>query len=435
MGYLNSGIMRLLLESALYFASLTNSSLVGEIIQGEPKIDTKNISTYFYDKIVITIDSLASYLQKSPDESLLFVHFVLREAYESNRSRKTLTNNYTQMNFKEERERFEKEFCSFLDKIMKQQNKTVQGLIEHFTNLLVIKDLQNSDYVFKVSHDLVPVSKINKDTLDFLNCSSHWTFRRQLTIKSFTNDFNSFKQQQQETNFKLLDEFLRQLGYLELVQYLPRIINMVKLLHGVSNRQLDKHTATKLSLAEFIEANKELNENAGIVCMGAKYFLDLWNRLSQSISLKLNSRIVSRFNKSRNLLENVITKEDCSSSFKYLPMSYLLPTNHGDGIYIYALIFFLMNLQNEFILFYRNCTYNNTLISDQIDFDAITDNDCLSISSQNDFLSIVFLNSNYSLERANELNFDFNYFKIQESVVRKFLVDKQLLDFSVSLFF
>lgn len=440
MGYLNSSLLRLFLECSLYLASLTNSRHVSAVMQGEQKIAEANLSDYFYKKITSTIDVLATHLQNSPDDSLLFVHFVLSQLH--NRSNKNKPKKNVTFKSKEERDKFEQEFCAFINQTV-IGNDTVEKLIKNFTNILTEEAKNsNSDFLFRVSHDLVePSSKpLDSEHLEFLNNRSFWTYRKQITIKSFASNFKSFIQNQtlplQKDNYKLLDEFLLQLDHLKSIKHLSSIFKMVKMLHSIFNRQMDKQTASNLSLADSIKYNQVLNSNQDMIFSGAKNFLKLWTRLNQSINLKLNSTIVRKFNKSNNLLNGMEANEqvDAKNRFKYLPISYLLPTSYGDGIYIYALIFYLINSQNEFISFYKNIKNSNEP-SDQIDLDTITDNDCLHVSIKKDFLNIIFLNSNYTLEHVKELNFEFNFAKIQENIESKFLTDKKMIDSAVFILY
>ena len=65
-----------------------------------------------------------------------------------------------------------------------------------------------------------------------------WSFRKQISVDSMVNAFNNgvkrSKQhpQQKQQEHKLLDEFLRQMGELQAVRYLPSICKMLMMLHS-----------------------------------------------------------------------------------------------------------------------------------------------------------------------------------------------------------
>jgi len=227
---------------------------------------------------------------------------------------------------------------------------------------------------------------------------------------------------------------LKSAYYFKTIKHLPLILKAVKLIHANFNRQLDKHTASKLTLGDVINENPALAKNRDLVLSAVKSFVKLWSKLSKTVSAKLSSKIVSQFvSRSEENLLNRFKKDlrDDQDINLLIPISYLLPYNHGDGIYIYALIVFLIDAQNEFIEFYRNLRQKQVT---QIDLDSLNENDCISVSPSRDFLNLVYVNSNYTLERVRELNLEFNFSKIQGNLENKFLAGKQFIDQSVRIY-
>lgn len=214
---------------------------------------------------------------------------------------------------------------------------------------------------------------------------------------------------------------------------------MVRILHSTFNRQLDKQTSSNLILSELIETNAALSNNQQAIFSGARSFIKLWSKLSSSISSKLSSRIVSRFKKDTALDHQMWGRPTTShqandndsvdNRHKHLPLCYLLPASYGDGIYLYALIFYLIDIHNEFVRFYDGL--RGRANDERVDLDELQESHCICVSVKRELLNIIFINSNYTLERVRELNFEFNYDKIQQTVDQKFLFGKKPIDATV----
>lgn len=203
---------------------------------------------------------------------------------------------------------------------------------------------------------------------------------------------------------------------------------MVKLLYSMFNRQIDKQTASSLSLGDLIETttNPILVNNQEAILSGAQSFLKLWSGLNKSISVRLSSRIVSKFKHRGDEWSNVSLS--ALDRAKSIPLSYLIPASYGDGIYLYALIFYLIDTHNEFLGSHRAGPKSTVYL------DTLTENDCICVRPKKDLINMIYLNSNYTLEHVRELNLEFNYVKIQENVQAKFLAGKKLIDSTVSIY-
>ena len=221
MGFVNTSLTRLLLECALYLASLTNSTDVLSIVREEHNKPSRDdeVSDFFYARIEETIKRLANHLQISPDDCLLFVHFVLRQSIITATRRAPVN---IQLGTKPQREAVEKELCEFVNRRVLGPGYTVDKLVEQFTNVLKDEAANSgSDLLFRIAFDLVePVQNDDEDddALRFLNQKAFWQFRKQITLKSFVNSFNTFLQNrstQQQVDYQLLNKFLQQLDNLK----------------------------------------------------------------------------------------------------------------------------------------------------------------------------------------------------------------------------
>lgn len=460
MGHVNTGLIRLLVECALYLASLSHSEYVKDIVYIQPAIKPTDLPQFFYDRLVSTLNDLAGHLQTSVDECLLFVHFVLSQALvkPTHSTKKSIV-----LKSKKDREKVENEFCRFVNEQILTGDYTVERLIGQFTAVLRDEAMNSeSDMFFRIAYDLIEPSvdlESNETPFSFLNQAYFWKFRKQISIKSFVNTFNLFwRNSIKQDDFKLLKKFVDQLEQIKVfidhilyfikinifpvllnenilvlktLKKLPNIINTVRLLHMTFNRQLDTQTASNLSVAELIETNPVLVSNRELITTTVRDFIELWSKLSSTMSVKLSARIVSQFaaiGDGTNLLHSQTNDLTDVNKPLLLPVSYLLPSRHGDGIYIYALIVFLIDVHNDLVQFHHDLYAKKP--TRRIDLDAITNNECFDVSDRH-LLNIVYINSNYTLESIKELNLEFNYAMIQESLEDNFFIRKPIIDSTV----
>lgn len=142
----------------------------------------------------------------------------------------------------------------------------------------------------------------------------------------------------------------------------------------------------------------------------------------------MDARIIRKLNLNDKVLRNISLDE-----FYKLPIGYLLCNTSNEGIYIYSLIFYLINLQNEFVQFYLSSIKSKGNMV-EIELENLSKNDCISFSIEKDLQRIIYMHSNYSLENSQNVNLEFDFVKIQESIEKRFLIDKPVIKTEVSLF-
>ena len=72
MGFLNTAILRLILDGTLYLSTIKSDDAKALILN-----QNQNVKDFFADQIIKDINILSNCLQHSPDESLLIIHFLL----------------------------------------------------------------------------------------------------------------------------------------------------------------------------------------------------------------------------------------------------------------------------------------------------------------------------------------------------------------------
>ena len=202
---------------------------------------------------------------------------------------------------------------------------------------------------------------------------------------------------------------------------------MLNLLYLTFNRQVDREYAKSIKIGDLIEGNELFSEYGAkkVVQIGCESFLKAWRQLSQTLSTRFDLKTTQRLD-----LKNPILMEQ---DYKLLPLSYLLPSTYNDGRYIYSLLFFMINTQNEFIEFYQKTQANNQAPIEPIELSALTVSNCISFSIEKDLLQIVYMSSNYSYESNSEINLEYDFNKIQLIVIKKFLEEKCPTELNVSV--
>jgi hypothetical protein len=417
MGFLNTYLLRFFLDSTLYLSAKFDKSNIKkpsilDLLTTRDQNQIKNLDHLFLKNLQNDVKFLSKCLEHSPDEVLLFLHFIINQFND-----KRCCSN-TGLSTKQERNKYETEFCQFINQKV-VQDLSADTLLKSLLNVLR-DDAQNSDMdqLFRIAYDFVQVRENTERSadnhLDFLNQQQYWLFKKQITIDTMINAFKSSNEiQKRSTTLNLLNEFLDNLYQLKLIKHLLNISKMCDLMFEKFNKQIDKQNSCKITLKYLL--NETDLETRQILELGAESFLKAFKHSSANLNLK----------NSIKLLEFV--------DANLLPISYLLPSNlvqNNDGIFIYTLVVYLIKIQNDFLT--KNVTKEN--IEEKIELSNLNLDNLIAFSIQKDLMPIVFMNSNYSLEVRKESSLEFNFEKIQEAIRSKFLSNKSQIEVNVIIF-
>ena len=145
---------------------------------------------------------------------------------------------------------------------------------------------------------------------------------------------------------------------------------------------------------------------------GAKDFISAWNMCSKF--LNLGSKLAA-------------------SDLNSMPLALLLCNRFSEGRYIYALLKYLIELNNHFVDFYAKSARKET-DKESTELESLTANECISFVPEKDVLQIVFMNSNYSLSNAEHVHLEYNFAKIEDAVQRNLLDGRMRIDPNIRLF-
>ena len=114
-------------------------------------------------------------------------------------------------------------------------------------------------------------------------------------------------------------------------------------------------------------------------------------------------------------------------------LSYLLANASRDGVYLYSVVFYLLNLNNTFIQRHMHMK-NRQLIDNplrQTELENVSSNECISFSCDKEILHITFINSNYSLESRQDTTLEYDFAKIEQAIERTLFAEKAIIDTTV----
>ncbi len=126
------------------------------------------------------------------------------------------------------------------------------------------------------------------------------------------------------------------------------------------------------------------------------------------------------------------SKIELINNYKDLTLSHLLPSLTKNGRYIYALILFLTNINNEFLQFYSKMKNSEYKIF-ETELNNLNKSNLISFKCEKDILRITYLNCVYSLGIETKLNTEYKFQKIQTSIEEKILYKKCLINNKVRM--
>ena len=417
MGILNTCILRLILDCTMYLSSFKSIEDAIKVLNASMKEDLGEI---LLKQIKQQIKTLAKCLQHSPDETLLFVHFLLNQLKTCKHRNPLNFDGY--LKTKEDRVKYEDFFCNTIIKGI-ISNDSTDKLIQKCTNVLA-NDTKNSetDQLFRIAYDLLEFKHENDSS--FLMQKKCWSFRKQISVESMISTFNSIISiEKRSTDLMLLNEFISKINELKALKYLPSICKMLNLLYVIFNRQMDKNTASSFKISDLIQIQSRQNDLSfkEIIKTGLKSFMNAWEIISPNFV-------------NQTSLKNKLKIKDIDE-FESLPLSYLLSNTSNNGVYIYSLVSYLIKLHNEFVEIYINFRSIKNKEENKVEFESLTSDDCIIFSIEKEILQIVYMHSNYSLESVQEANLEYNFTKIQQTIENRFLLDKPFVNNKVQFFF
>ena len=405
MGTVNTMILRTLLDSTLYLAASHNRPVQNIMTNGV----NGNFAEYFYTHLRNDLRELAKYLDISVDDVILFMHFVINTSHDQG------VTFLSSLKSKQDRDNYENAFCGLMNNQIIANGGSIDKVVQGLNDLLK-NDSSEADQLFRIAHDLI---QPECDKANFLNEKYLWSYRRQITIETMIKAYDSSSDKQ---DYQVLNRLIRNLSQYKLVKHAYPILKMVQTVHLLFNKQIDKQSAMKLTIEKLINSDKLDLESKDVIEKGAESFL--FAIKEANLDLNLNENAQKTLDEIRHL-----------ESYIELPLATLLSSNSvsNQGVFILSLLVYLLDLNNQLIKFYLE--ERNLKEECRIDWQSLSNiNELVAFSVDPDLLRIVLMYSNYSLESQQETSLEFNFFRIQESFISRFLSQSPIVEYNVSFF-
>jgi hypothetical protein len=392
--------IRLILGCILYMCSIKENN---NIIYLTPNLkDKSNLNEYLLRHILNDLILLSNNLQKSIDECILLIHYILLNAYNN-----PINVSNPGWKSKESRQAFEIAFSnSYLKGI--DINKVIRDLT------LKLKNDTQTDHLFNIAYEkLEPNVQEEDESINYLNNSNYWLFRNHISIEHMKSTFFAI---QQQNNFKILEKFLNDLKQIEAINNLPKIIKMLNLIFIILNRQIDRQEASKMTIKDLMDKINLSNKSQEILKNGTIAFSLAW-KTTKSMLQNMFIRIVDEIDFNNSLL-------DSDDYLTQLPIIYFLSSTSKEGRYMYSLLYYLSQIQNEFLLFICDELNIEKEKLQKVDISNLKQNDCITFDINNDLKQIININATYT----QDSNIQYDFSSIQSAIIEQILTNKSYIE-------
>lgn len=169
MGYLNTAIIRLLLDCTLYLSALESEKSRCLISNSLNIRGQGDLAKFYADHVSKDINILSKCLQHSPEESMMLIHHLLSKL-KNIKTKKSFNSDFKTI---EQRLDFENYFSK--DVVSNLIGDNADKIIQEATNKLRANVKESgSNQLFRIAHDLLLPEEKNNKNAEFLNNRKYW---------------------------------------------------------------------------------------------------------------------------------------------------------------------------------------------------------------------------------------------------------------------
>uniref|UniRef100_A0A8C5I3M9 RING-type domain-containing protein n=1 Tax=Gouania willdenowi TaxID=441366 RepID=A0A8C5I3M9_GOUWI len=376
-------LVRLLTHLAMLLGASTNPQDVEQIVH--PPVE--NINLFLGQHITKDLDQLSKALGKGTDDTVTFVHLVLKTLQELQLG--SHTNIDPNLETKESRNRWEVSMATDVMTPVLKVNYFSAQYDSRVSSNFIMRATFGDDCSFLES--LNQVSKVHS--------SAVWSCRERFSTLGL---MHIIEHNDQKKDLPVLWRFLQKEREFCRIKLLPEILILQK--HLVKKYQNVPEQITG-SIREFIEKQRAWYEKH------IKIFLETWNLLRASVTST----------------EMKIPEEFCSEDLNMnSPLQYILPRRQGPGLCATALVNYLVTLHNELVGAVDTHTGEDSSHY-RVTMGELMEQHVISFEIDKDLLPLVLSNCQYSLERGHEVISQYDLPRIQQQIITRFLQGKPLI--------
>ncbi|XP_028300078.1 E3 ubiquitin-protein ligase rnf213-alpha-like [Gouania willdenowi] len=386
-------LVRLLTHLAMLLGASTNPQDVEQIVH--PPVE--NINLFLGQHITKDLDQLSKALGKGTDDTVTFVHLVLKTLQELQLG--SHTNIDPNLETKESRNRWE---VSMATDVMTPVLKDLERLLQEAKSFIRDDSRVSSNFIMRATFgdDCSFLESLNQ--VSKVHSSAVWSCRERFSTLGL---MHIIEHNDQKKDLPVLWRFLQKEREFCRIKLLPEILILQK--HLVKKYQNVPEQITG-SIREFIEKQRE---RRAWYEKHIKIFLETWNLLRASVTST----------------EMKIPEEFCSEDLNMnSPLQYILPRRQGPGLCATALVNYLVTLHNELVGAVDTHTGEDSSHY-RVTMGELMEQHVISFEIDKDLLPLVLSNCQYSLERGHEVISQYDLPRIQQQIITRFLQGKPLI--------
>ena len=404
-------LLQLFIDTTLYLSLVTQPG------------NFKNLLTLFTNGIKYEND-LKTFLEKQIDSAFKFLDIIIKQGrdntyytvfvilYNLKLNANMIDIKDALFNQRETRNTYESNFDQFISKLN-------YGNYEKYG--------EDIDRDMKENNPDLLINTILKCNLEDRDNSGKWYFDEPKywipkVDVSFANMINNLKMQDNhiKSQFEPLVNICEDMERLRIIEYLPKIVDMIFLLSEKFNNEFSMGNVKRTSVQDLFK-NKKLDKkhDKNIIKEGCKAFIDACHKAKDSF----NTLIVKLIDVKLEILNE--------QNFERLPISVLFPSALDDGLCICVLIEFLIKLQNDALFKYKNKSKSAYVNENEIPLKDLNMKNIITVPTDDEMNKLVYLNSNYLFTDPlrNQIEYDFD--KIQVDLFEIVFSNKPLIDIKV----
>ncbi|KAJ7339360.1 hypothetical protein OS493_005754 [Desmophyllum pertusum] len=401
-------LLRIILHSAMLAGAYQEPEVVSQLIQ--PEVQAGDVCGFLWRHLVNDVTNVSTSLERSEDEVLLMIHFILSEILCRSTSRGL---DYGKWSTKSGRKEWENEFVNVF---VRPVCTNLEERLQNFYALSVNDRRLGNDPLMREIYEV----DTPPHTVDIHpGHAAFWKYRTRVTVEHVIRQFQDVKSNM--TTCNVLGKFLAEEHRLRAVRQLPDILALQRMLTDRFFRRIDRDKANRLTIREFLEdLPKGQKKNATKLFQS---FRAAWDQVCLQLS-------------SQGLFAP--TKEQCSKSVDMNnTVSILLPTDDGPGVCCKGLLLFLVSVHNELVQAYHSNVSSNESTrrtAGQFPLSEVSVSQLIAYDPEKDLLPVMLANCSYSLEVGKETQLQYNWEALEKQIIDRFIRGRPTVDFKVDNF-
>ncbi|XP_069129444.1 E3 ubiquitin-protein ligase rnf213-alpha-like isoform X2 [Argopecten irradians] len=418
-----SSMLRLFTHAALLLGAEKYPQHVLRMIK--PSLVSGELQTFLVGHLKNDLDHLHKGLDRSHDDVLLLCHYALDVISQGcitgslRSSKKTLRSPEARTTWENNIQ--SSVFCRItkdLTGILQRCREDMKGEDEASGTSLELKALLEQDFRIDNNACLENVQE---------SCIL-WKRHARISVEGFIADVLSNRMSGKQDSRTLLEHFISKLEKIELVKYLPDILDLQRTLLNRFKRRMDKRDAKTMNIRQFLEEMKArfyLEEN---YMNGIKKQIDLcsevWEKMSEY--LKDYGLVV---NKKGYTIKRIVPASIRMSPITYeSPVEVLFPSFDGLGLCAFVLVEFLIRTQNELLQEYCRISKFRYEEIPLVSPKDITYSNVITVDKNVHFLPLLLSNCKYEVDAEQGQSFEYDKEGIERQVKDQFISGRSRID-------